>query len=854
MAESKYDLDALLEEIRKKKAEIENNPEPEIPVQEEQSASSVTSILESIGRAAEDTVTDAAVSEETVTPAEDSGEGGYTGSGSDSGSDEDPQDADPGSGVDDGQQVSGVEEDKPEEDADTTKEIPGDRSSKSRKQRRRSAIRSISRQLTGSFDAVSSEYTGEFVIGHPQERAEDESDEDIDFTRSGVEEHPLFTEKTASFNVIPNLDDEQEENRYEPADLSEEEEKGTLRLDDEGKVSVTQGILNIRENLDDNFRELFGDTVIVEHRDNRRKDRRKERLEEAENLEINESDTGYEESPDEVYEVLNKRSSASVIRAAVSGVAAIVIAVFTYIVSINGTGFGSTAAIVSAACIAVSMAVNFRTVFTGILDLFRFRADLTSLAGFAALLSFLEPVICLLTDTFPEKGYTACISAVILFMCSLGDTLKASRDLSSFRSLLENPQKYASSVSSDQSLPQMITSDLKASYLSVLMSRRTGYTDRFLNYCDSDDRDFNKARKVQPFIALAAVILGLISFFIKDLSAAEAFRVSALAAAISAPLMSSLMMELPIHKMQRKLSRMGAVVPGYAAAEDVASANCVVLEGRELFPREKVLLHGIKTFEKERIDQAILYAASVLIHSCDTMSHMFLKVIQGKTDMLFEADSVVYEEGLGFSFWVGQDRILVGRREMLESHEIEVPSRDYENRYTKASTRDAIYLAVAGKLYAMFVIGYSPDEEMTRLLHELVQNDISIIVRTRDFIISPEKISRMYDIPQSMVTMVRDSSMQELARMTEYTRHCPSALTHVGSVGAFLGGMIGCNNLLTNAAISAVIGLAGMLVGIVLSAVLAVIGGLDTVKLTSVLLFQAVWMLIHLLVVAFRKS
>ena len=31
------------------------------------------------------------------------------------------------------------------------------------------------------------------------------------------------------------------------------------------------------------------------------------------------------------------------------------------------------------------------------------------------------------------------------------------------------------------------------------------------------------------------------------------------------------------------------------------------------------------------------------------------------------ADSVVYEEGLGFSFWVEQNRILVGRRELLEA-------------------------------------------------------------------------------------------------------------------------------------------------------------------------------------------
>ena len=190
---------------------------------------------------------------------------------------------------------------------------------------------------------------------------------------------------------------------------------------------------------------------------------------------------------------------------------------------------------------------------------------------------------------------------------------------------------------------------------------------------------------------------------------------------------------------------------------------------------------------------------------------------------------------------------------MLESHDIEVPSRDYENRYTKASTRDAIYLAVAGKLYAMFVIGYSPDEDMTKLLRGLVKNDISIIVRTRDFIISPEKISRMYDIPQSMITMVRDSSMQELAKRTEDTRHSASSLTHVGSVGAFLSGMIGCNDLIGTTGLSSIMGLVGMCVGIVLAAVLALFGGLDTVKITSVALFQIIWSIIHLVSVLIMR-
>ena len=838
MAENKYDLESLLAEIRKKKAEIEKDDTTVAPVSEKEEADvSVTSILESLDKENRE--------DESVSDIE-------TGADGETHTYETPQDTSP-------EAVDSDNENTPVQVSEETAPVAEEAdpvSPKEEKDRKRRGLRSISRQLTGSFDAIPGDFTGDFFIGHPVEKEDTENIVEIDFSRPGAEEHPVFAEKTASFNVIPPIDDEDIQEHEQPEE--EITEKGELRIDAEDKLSVTQGILNIKDSLDDNFRELFGDTVIVEHGDrkdrgSRRRERRRSRLDELESLEMSEPGEEMEEEPDTIFEILNKRSNQAVVKTIVTGLGALILGVFTYFCVIKGSGFGRTPTLVTAAIMAVCVAFNWKEVFLGTLDLFRFRASLSSLAGFSALLSLLEPLAYLAVSAEPDKGYTACVSALTLLICDIGDMLKATRDLQSFRTVSENPQKYASSVLKDQNFTQVLTNDFSTPFTGVLMSRRTNYTDRFLDYCDSDNIDFNRPRKASSFIGIGIILVGVISMVINRLTLPEALKTASLAAALSAPFMSSLMMELPIHRLQRRLNRLGAVIPGYGAAEDVASANCVVIEGREIFPREKVLLHGIKTFEKERIDQAILYAASVLIHSCDTMSHMFLKVIQGKTDMLFETDSVVYEEGLGFSFWVDQNRILVGRRELLESHEIEVPSRDYENRYTKASTRDAIYLAVAGKLYAMFVIGYSPDEEMTELLHGLERNNINIIVRTRDFIVSPEKISKMYDIPQSMISMVRDSSMQELAKKTEYTRHCTSSLTHVGSVGAFLGGMIGSNNLITNAGISAVIGFAGMIVGILLSAVLALMGGLDTVKLTSVLLFQIVWSVIHLAVIYLRR-
>ena len=69
------------------------------------------------------------------------------------------------------------------------------------------------------------------------------------------------------------------------------------------------------------------------------------------------------------------------------------------------------------------------------------------------------------------------------------------------------------------------------------------------------------------------------------------------------------------------------------------------------------------------------------------------------------------EQGL-----ISDRRVLVGNRRLLENHGVDVPSRDYENRYAKDG-RQLVYLSTAGELSAMFVVSYIADEGIAQSLH-----------------------------------------------------------------------------------------------------------------------------------------
>ncbi|MCL2539758.1 MAG: hypothetical protein FWE66_05410, partial [Oscillospiraceae bacterium] len=373
----------------------------------------------------------------------------------------------------------------------------------------------------------------------------------------------------------------------------------------------------------------------------------------------------------------------------------------------------------------------------------------------------------------------------------------------------------------------------------------------FLAHSKSRD-GINSAVSLPVSILFFLTIACGIAIYFRTRDIFPAVQAVGLAAVLITPFTATLTSALPIDSMQKTLARIGCVVPGFSAADAVVGSNCVVLEGRELFPRGNVLLHGIKTFDRERIDRAILYAASVLIQSCDTMSHMFLNVIQNKTEMLYDVDNIIFEDGLGFSCWVDKTRILIGTRELLESRDIDVPSRDYENRYTKSSSRDAIYLAVSGKLYAMFVVSYAPGAEVERAMRGFDREGIGVLVRTRDFNITAEKISRIYKVPRAMISIVEDHDMEELAKKTAYTNRTPSLFTHIGSLSSYVGGILSCYRLQGTLKLTTTIELAAMIIGGLLALLLTVFDTL-TFDVFSVLLFQLLWLVITVAATILRK-
>ena len=120
-------------------------------------------------------------------------------------------------------------------------------------------------------------------------------------------------------------------------------------------------------------------------------------------------------------------------------------------------------------------------------------------------------------------------------------------------------------------------------------------------------------------------------------------------------------------------------------------------------------------------------------------------MIQDRTDILQDVDTLVYEQDMGMSGWVGGRRVLIGNRRLLENHGVDVPSRDYEARYAR-DHRQLVYLSTAGELSAMFVVSYIADEGIMEALDALTGAGVTLLVRTCDPNVTEDMVCRVFDL------------------------------------------------------------------------------------------------------------
>lgn len=325
------------------------------------------------------------------------------------------------------------------------------------------------------------------------------------------------------------------------------------------------------------------------------------------------------------------------------------------------------------------------------------------------------------------------------------------------------------------------------------------------------------------------------------------------AMAVSTPIAVLFLMNSLLTDLSEELEKYNSRVCGFDGANMAINTDAMVMEASALFGKQGCDLHGIKVFHKAKVDDAIIYAAAVITQTKSPLANVFDDVIIGKQSILPMVENVVYEDSLGTSAWVYKRKVLIGTRNLLIHHGVEVPKESFEKKHT-VKNRKALYLAVNGKIMAMFVVSYSADPELKRELKKLEKTGITLIVKSCDPYINEDSIAELFNLPKGFVRVMNYSASRVFEKYSDMTVHkSPSYIVHDGSAKGFIGAMRGAYNIISSKKILYFLSAFGSALGICAIVILSVLKGYSQLTATACAAFLSIWNLFVYIITKLQK-
>lgn len=510
----------------------------------------------------------------------------------------------------------------------------------------------------------------------------------------------------------------------------------------------------------------------------------------------------------------------------------------------------------------LSAFVSYTVISCGLPKIFTFRSDSDTISALCIVSGIISTMVLLANPALVAAGVVNTfipIGIISLVFNTIGKLLIVERTAKNFQYISGDYEHYALFTISDEEQASQFTRGTLSDFPVLASMRKTEFVTDFLRNSYSSDITDKFCRILAPIVLILAVVLAFVSSLIggavsQNDALCTAFSTFAGSISLSGCLAVMLVINLPLSRAAKKYSESSSAMLSYQSVEEFADTNSVLIDVAQLFPQGMVNLSAIKIFSDTRIDEAIVEAASLTNHAGSILKHMFYDIIAGKTELLNPVESYIYEDTMGLCGWINNKRILLGNRELMTNHSIEgMPTLEREKEYTE-NGKSAVYLSISGELSAMFIIEIKPNLEIRRSLKELEKNEIYVMLRSVDSVISINKLAEMFEISPEMLKLIPFRLHSNYDDVTTYVPRQSSSLVCMGRFSSFASLIIGSKRMRGTASLGVSIQVAAAIVGVIMAIALTLLSSFDQLSTTAFLLYNLAWAGITVILQAFRKT
>ncbi len=500
--------------------------------------------------------------------------------------------------------------------------------------------------------------------------------------------------------------------------------------------------------------------------------------------------------------------------------------------------------------LSIAVGCSANTIKRGLIPLLGFKGNSETGVAVASIAVIIQSVASFFNCYAFYHGSQSLYSVLVVFALatnSLGKMVQQLRIKDNFRFVAQERRKYAVTILNDRRNAEKMVRGTNADDPVIAYQKRTDFFSNFMKLSYAKDPSESMASSFSLIGLVVSVVVAIIHGIVYQ-TAIGAISSFAMVTSLSVPVACMLSVNIPIKKLCAKSLREEAMIIGYPAITQFVDTAAIMLDSRELYPSSSVKLVRIKQYVTSNFESCMLNAAAVLKMANTSLTYVFSDVITGKADSLPYVDSVKFEENKGIVGWIGGERILIGRRELLEKYGITPPPFEDAQPFIDEN-RNITYLANAGQLVAMIVTSYTPDTKLKQELQRLEKNGVSVLIRTADPNLTTKRIADDYDmhirsvkiLPNSLGNICKEALKERSGKSRCYigTRGKTSSLARAVS---------GCIKIKNNITIAVVVQLIGLIIMIGYGAIVSIMSGDLGVSSFGITCFSILWAIIDIAV------
>lgn len=505
---------------------------------------------------------------------------------------------------------------------------------------------------------------------------------------------------------------------------------------------------------------------------------------------------------------------------------------------------------------------SYTVISCGLSKLLTLKADCDSLCAVSIVASITTSVIMFANQNLIKGSFVHIyipVAIASLMFNTIGKLLIVNRTQQSFRFVSGSSDKYAIFPVTDEETAQNFTRGALNDFPNLAAMRKTEFLSEFLKTSYASDSTDRFCRIFTPVVLAAAVVIGVIAGIVgrTDHGSASIYigiSVFVGVIAICAGFSMMLVVNLPMMRSAKKNAENQGVIIGFDCIDEFAETNSILIDADQLFPQGSVKLANIKVFSETRIDEAIVEAASLASQAGSILKNMFYDIIGGKTELLNPVESYIFEDSMGLCGWINNKRVLLGNRDLMINHSIEgIPSINKEREYTE-NGRNAVYLSISGELSAMFLVEITPTMEIRQSFEELQKNDIYVIIRSVDSLVSINRLSELFEVSPDHLKLIPFRVHEQFNAVTEYQLKQRASLACSGRFSAFSSLILSCKRIKVTIGAGIGIQAVSMLLAILICMAMVVLNSFQELSVSMALVYNFIFTALLMLFQLLRKN